>query len=178
MAELITLARPYARAAFEVAVADKSLDEWSESLGVLAAVTEDEKVATLLASPMLSAGKQAEALVGICGDAVSDKGANLLRLLAENKRLLLLPEIARGFETLKANHLKAVEVELISAYELSDEVVEQLTKALQKRLDREIALHRRVDKHLIGGAVIRAGDSVIDNSLRGKLNKLAESMNS
>lgn len=178
MAESITLARPYAKAAFEVAVADKTLDEWSEALSVLAAVTADDKIAILLASPTLSAEKQSEALVGVCGDKVSDKAANLVRLLAENRRLLLFAEISAGFETLKAEHLKAIEVELISAFELSEEVVEQLSKALHKRLDREIALTRRVDRHLIGGAVIRAGDTVIDNSVRGKLKKLAESMNS
>jgi len=178
MAESITLARPYAKAAFEAAVADKSLDEWSQTLAVLSAVVAHEKVATLLQSPSLAAEKQASTLQEICGDEITAKSGNLLILLAENRRLALMPQIAAMFELLKAEYQKAVEVELTTAFEVSDEVVEQVSKALARRLERKVSLHTRVDQSLIGGAVIRAGDTIIDNSVRGKLKKLAESLNS
>lgn len=178
MAESITLARPYAKAAFEVAVADKALAEWSAMLGTLAAVAADAKVSSLLKNPSLTAEKQSDALLAICGDEVSDKGKTMVRLLADNSRLPLLPEIAQIFEVLKAAKEKSIDVELSTAFALSDVLLEQLTQALQKRLDRQVKLHTNIDQGLIGGAVIRAGDTVIDNSVRGKLNKLAESLSS
>lgn len=178
MAESITLARPYANAAFEVALADKALAPWSQMLASLAAVCADPKVSALLKNPALTAEKQSQALLEICGDAVSDKGQNLVKLLAENRRLVLLPQISSIFDVLKAAQEKSIDVDVATAYQLSDEVVAQLTQALQKRLDRQVRLNTRVDQKLIGGAVIRAGDTVIDNSVRGKLNKLAESLSS
>jgi F-type H+-transporting ATPase subunit delta len=99
-------------------------------------------------------------------------------LLAENKRLQLLPEISELFESLKANQEMTIDVELSTAFELNKDVVKKITQALQTRLNREIKLQTRVDRNLIGGAVIRAGDTVIDSSVRGKLTKLAEAMNS
>jgi F-type H+-transporting ATPase subunit delta len=178
MAESITLARPYANAAFEVAVAGNALAKWSDMLKTLASVASNDKVSQLLKNPALTAEQQSDALLSICGDEISDKGQNLIRLLAENRRLALLPQIAEIFEVLKAAKEKSVDVELSTAYALSDDLVQNLIKALEKRLDRKVKLHTIVDKRLIGGAVIRAGDTVIDNSVRGKLNKLAESLSS
>lgn len=178
MAESITLARPYANAAFQVAVADKALAEWSAMLKTLAAVAADEKVSSLLKNPAMTAEKLSDALLAICGEEISAKGQNMIRLLADNRRLPLLPEISEIFEILKAAKEKSVDVELTTAYALSDALVEQLTQALQKRLDRQVKLHTSIDQGLIGGAVIRAGDTVIDSSVRGKLNKLAESLSS
>jgi|SRR5690606_21686071 len=178
MAESITLARPYANAAFEVAVADNALAQWSQTLQTLAAVSSQPKVSDLLKSPALTAEKQSEALLSICGDSISPKGSNLVRLLAENRRLALLPQISELFDTLKAAREKSIDVEVQTAYELSDAVVAQLAKSLEKRLDRSVKVHSTVDRQLIGGVVIRAGDTVIDNSVRGKLNKLAESLSS
>ena len=178
MAESITLARPYANAAFEVAAADNALAQWSQMLQTLAAVTSQPRISDLLKSPALTAEKQSEALLSICGDAISSKGSNMVRLLAENRRLALLPQISELFDALKAAREKSIDVEVTTAYALSDAVVAQLAKALEKRLDRSVKLHSTVDKQLIGGVVIRAGDTVIDNSVRGKLNKLAESLSS
>ena len=178
MAESITLARPYAKAAFEVAVADKTLTEWSDMLGTLASVSLDKKVSGLLYNPSLRADNQAAALLELCGDEVSDKGQQFVRLLAENRRLGLLPQISGLFDSLKAAQEKSVDVEMSTAFPLSDAVVEQLSAALQKRLERQVKLNTTVDEKLIGGVVIRAGDTVIDNSVRGKLNKLAESLSS
>ena len=178
MAESITLARPYANAAFEVAAADNALAQWSQMLKILAAVSSQPKISELLKSPALTAEKQSDALLSICGDDVSDKGSNMVRLLAENRRLALLPQISELFDTLKDAREKSIDVEVSTAYALSDATVKSLTAALEKRLDRSVKLHSTVDQQLIGGVVIRAGDTVIDNSVRGKLNKLAESLSS
>jgi F-type H+-transporting ATPase subunit delta len=178
MAESITLARPYANAAFEVAAVDNALAQWSLMLKMLAALTSQAKISELLKSPALTAEKLSEALLLICGDSVSSKGSNLVRLLAENRRLVLLPQISELFDALKDAREKSIDVEISSAYALSDAVVASLTAALEKRLDRTVKLHRTVNKQLIGGVVIRAGDTVIDSSVRGKLNKLAESLSS
>lgn len=178
MAESITLARPYANAAFEVAAADNALAQWSQMLNTLAAISSQAKISALLKSPALTAEQQSDALLSICGDSVSGKGSNMVRLLADNRRLALLPQISELFDALKDAREKSIDVELSTAYALSDAVVKSLTAALEKRLDRSIKLHASVDKQLIGGVVIRAGDMVIDNSVRGKLNKLAESLSS
>jgi F-type H+-transporting ATPase subunit delta len=178
MAESITLARPYARAAFEAAKADKDLGAWSRMLALLAAVSANEKVRTQLSTPSLTAEQQSALLITLTGNELTPRVQNLVNLLAENKRLVLLPEISEIFDALKANQEMTVDVELSTAFDLSKDVVTTLTQALQKRLDRQINLQTKVDRHLIGGAIIRAGDTVIDNSVRGKLTKLAEAMNS
>lgn len=178
MAELTTLARPYAKAVFEVALGDNELDKWSKMLTVCAAVAEHEKVSAVLSSPVLSDHQLAQTFIELCGDEVNEKGGNFIQILAENKRLPLLPELHELFEELKANQEKTIDVEISTAFEISAEVAEKLAQSLSKRLQREIKLETSVNKSLIGGAIIRAGDSVIDSSVRGKLKKLAESMNS
>ncbi len=178
MAELITLARPYAKAAFETALQAGALDKWSSMIALSAAVSGEKGVSTVLSSPSLSSHQIAEAFIGVCGDELDEKGKNFISLLAENKRLVLLPEISSLFETLKANQEMSVDVEITTAFEISSDVSNKLAKALKERLKREIILATKVDQSLIGGAIIRAGDNVIDSSVRGKLSKLAESMNS
>jgi len=178
VAELITLARPYAKAAFEVALEQSALDKWSSMLALSAAVSADSGVSEVLSSPSLSSDQIADAFMGICGDELDEKGKNFVCLLAENKRLILLPEISTLFDNLKANQEKSVDVEITTAFEISSDVSNKLAQALKDRLQREIILATSVDQSLIGGAIIRAGDNVIDSSVRGKLSKLAESMNS
>ena len=178
MAELITLARPYAKAAFETALQDDALDKWSSMIALSAAVAGEGGVSTFLSSPSLSSEQIAEAFVGICGDELDAKVKNFVTLLAEYKRLVLLPEISSLFEILKANQEKSVDVEITTAFEISSDIAEKLANSLRSRLEREINLATKVDQSLLGGAVIRAGDTVIDSSVRGKLTKLAESINS
>jgi len=178
VAELITLARPYAKAAFETALADSALDKWSGMIAMSAAVSGEDGVSTILSSPSLSSDQIADAFIGVCGDELDAKGKNFISLLAENKRLVLLPEISSLFEILKANQEMSVDVEITTAFEISSDISNKLAQALKDRLKREIILATNVDQSLIGGAVIRAGDNVIDSSIRGKLSKLAESMNS
>lgn len=178
MAELSTLARPYAKAAFQVAVQDGSLDSWSKMLTLSAAVSVDATVGVMLADPSLSSEKLALTFLSVCGEEIDTKGANFVHLLAENKRIGLLPEIAEQFDALKATQEKTLDVEVTTAYELSPETLAKLAQSLKVKLEREVKLNTNVDQSLLGGAVIRAGDTVIDSSVRGKLVKLAESMNS
>lgn len=176
MAELITLARPYAKAAFEVAVETDSLHAWSDALSLISAVVSDASVNAALSSPSLTGERQAQLVIDLCGDQLGDPVRNYVRILAENKRLGLLPEIVVLFEALKAQQEKKVDVELISAFPLSDSIEAKLAASLKEKLQRDVVLHSEIDKSLIGGAIIRAGDLVIDGSVRGKLARLAESM--
>jgi F-type H+-transporting ATPase subunit delta len=178
MAELTTVARPYAKAAFQVALEDNALNDWSRMLALAAAITRHERVQLLLQAPALTSEQVAESFIDICGDELNDKGKNYMRLLAENKRIALLAEIARIYENLRAQQEKSLDVEVLTPYEISQEVADKLAAALKTRLQREVKLATRTDQSLIGGAVVRAGDMVIDSSVRGKLAKLTESINS
>ena len=178
MAELSTLARPYAKAAFEYALSKSALADWSAALAMAAQVSQDDNVAALLSSPALTAAQMANTVIDICGDALGTDAQNFLRVLAENKRLPLLPEIHDLFDQYKANQEKSVDVSVLSAYELGDAAEQALAQVLSKKLEREVKVETEVDQSLLGGVLIRAGDLVIDGSVRGRLNKLAEAMNS
>lgn len=178
MAELSTLARPYARAAFEYAREAGKLAQWQQELATAAAVAADDAVATVLADPGLTAQQQASTLCEVCGDAIGSEVKNFVSILADNKRLPLLPEIFEQFEQFKANQEKSVDVEVISAFDLADEMRDKLARGLGAKLEREVNVRTSTDSGLLGGVLIRAGDLVIDGSVRGRLNKLAEAMNS
>jgi len=178
MAELSTLARPYAKAAFEFAADVGDLQGWSKSLSTAGAVAEQQAVVKFLSSPNATAAEQSAAITNICGDALSVTGQNFIAILSENRRLQLLPQISIQFEIMKANREKAVDVDVVSAYELDAGQQQKLSDALGAKLERNINMQVSFDKSLLGGAVIRAGDTVIDGSIRGRLAKLAESLNS
>ena len=177
MAELSTLARPYARAAFEYAVSVGDLTSWSKSLSLLGSVVQQPKVVTLLSAPNYTPSQQAETLIGLCGSELPYIVQNFVRVLSENRRLLLLVEVAHQFEVLKANREKTVDVEIVSAREITEEQQQKLASALSAKLARQVAMQVTVDASLLGGAVVRAGDTVIDGSIRGRLAKLAEAIN-
>lgn len=178
MAELSTLARPYAKAAFQAAVDAGELQAWSDMLVTTSEVTLNEDMAKVLSHPGLTGQQQAQTLIDVCGDTLNASGQNLVSVLAENKRISLLPQILEQFEHLKAELEKAVDVEIISAFEVSDESKQKLTDALKAKLAKDVRVSTTVDSTLVGGAIIRAGDMVIDGTVRGKLAKLAEAMNS
>jgi len=178
MAELRTLARPYAKAVFSYAKTSGALDQWSAGLALLSEVVKDAAVQKLLSSPELTKQQQAATIIDVCGEALDEKGRNLVVLLAENRRLPLLPFIHVQYLDLKAAEEKTVDVELISATELDDQQRQSFSQALSARLDRRVNISVSVDKSLIGGLLIRAGDTVIDGSLRGRLTKLAQALNS
>lgn len=177
MSQLTTYARPYARAAFETAIADGNLKAWSASLGLLAALVQDTKVAGYLSDPSRNTGEQGQTLIDLAGSEIDAKAQNLVLVLAANKRLALLPEIAELFDALKADYEKTIDVDVVSAFGLDQNAENNLVAALKQRLQRDVKLNVSVDSSLIGGMIVRAGDLVIDGSVRGKLNKLAESIN-
>jgi len=178
MAELSTLARPYAKAAFEFARDKDALAAWSEQLSTLANVTADDAMEAVLGSPAMTAAQQTETLNEVCGEALGAEVRNFVAILADNKRLTLLPEIYTLYEQHKANQAKSVDVNVVSAFDLEDAIKDKLAKVLSKKLEREVKVTTSTDKSLLGGVLIRAGDLVIDGSVRGRLNKLAEAMNS
>jgi len=165
-------ARPYAQAVFDTARKEGDLAGWSEKLALLAAISDDSTIKTMVASPRVTADQLAEALNKICGDKIGSYGQNLVRLLARNRRVGALPDIAIQYEKLRAESEQMVEAELITALEVSDEQVKKLAAALEQKLGRAVKLESRVDPSLMGGAVIKTGDLVIDGSVTTKLNKL------
>ncbi|HQQ63402.1 MAG TPA: F0F1 ATP synthase subunit delta [Pseudomonadales bacterium] len=176
MAELVTLARPYAKAAFEVALGEGKLGDWQVMLDTAGAVVSDEKVRAALSSPALTSEQQSQLMLGVCGDSLDAKASNLVRALASNKRLSLLPEIAIQFSNLKAQQEKIVAVEIRSAFPMDDAVAARLQQALGKKWQCRVELQTEVDASLLGGVVIKAGDTVIDASVRGRMQKLAEAL--
>ncbi|GAA4650379.1 F0F1 ATP synthase subunit delta [Kistimonas scapharcae] len=176
--ELTTCARPYAKAAYEVASENSALQSWSDMLRTSAAVSENDKIRRVLSSPVLTSREQADEFIRVCGDSLDEKGQNFIRTLADNKRITLLPQIADLFDRFKAEQERTADVEVISAFALSQEQLDRLAEKLHNRLGREVKLRVLVDKSLIGGVVIRADDMVIDGSVRARLAKLADAMNS
>ena len=132
----------------------------------------------MLGNPSLTAEQQAGTLTDVCGDALDVQAGNFIAVLASNKRLALLPEISSLFEQYKANQEKSVDVEVVSAFDLSDTARDKLAEALGTKLERQVKVRTSTDSDLLGGVLIRAGDLVIDGSVRGRLNKLAEALNS
>ena len=178
MAELTTVARPYAKAAFQFAEEKGLLAEWSTMLAFTAQVVEDPAVADILDNPKLTTEQQLETFTQICADQLVESGKNFIALLAGNRRLSALSAISGLFEQLKAEKEQSVDVKITSAFEVTSDQVTNVASALKKRLDRQVNIESEVDQSLIGGLIIRAGDIVIDGSVRGKLAKLAETMSS
>jgi F-type H+-transporting ATPase subunit delta len=174
--KLTTLARPYAAAAFEYALAKNALPEWEGMLQSGALLVEDPGMAKLLNSPGVSASELGDLFCEVLAQVLTPEKTNFIRLLAVNKRLSLLPDIAALFASYRAEHEKNVTVDVISATSLSEPYQQQLIKRLSKRLQSNVTLRCQIDPTLIGGAILRAGDMVIDGSVRGKLNRLLESL--
>ena len=178
MAELTTLARPYAKAAFEYAKAANKLQQWLEALEISAAVAEQDQIKKALGASGLSAEQKASVFVQVCGEKMDENIKNFIRTLASNKRLALLPFIKEQFANLKAQQEKTIDVEVTAAYELPVDLINKLAQSLSAKLDRNINVQSSVDKSLLGGAIIHTGDMVIDGSVRGRLAKLAEALKS
>jgi len=172
VADRATIARPYARAAFAHAREAKTLAEWSKLLGAAAAGSADARVARLIGNPHVTGDELVDLLGGLSKHAAADAGRNFLRALATNRRLALLPQIAVQFEKLRAETEGVVEVEVVAAREIAAPQEKRLQAALAKRLGREVRMHTRIDESLIGGAIVRAGDLVIDGTLKGRLERL------
>jgi F-type H+-transporting ATPase subunit delta len=178
MAELTTLARPYARAAFEHALTSQALAEWEQSLVTAAMVAVDQRTAAMLAEPGLTSTQKADTLIELCGEEMHEPARNFVQVMAENKRLPLLPQVYELFRVLKAAQERSVDVSVTSAFEISEQEAAKLAEALGRKLNRKINVATETDASLIGGVVIRTDDLVIDGSVRGRLAKLSEAMNS
>jgi F-type H+-transporting ATPase subunit delta len=177
MAELTTIARPYAQAVFQRAGETSKFPAWSEALQLMAAIATDDSMANVIAGALLSRTELADLFNEVAGDRIDQQARNLVKLLAENRRLALLPEIAAQYEELRTEAEGSVDAEIISAYAISDVQRGKVTESLKQRLGKDINLSVTIDESLVGGAIIRAGDMVIDGSVRGKLGKLASTMN-
>ncbi len=182
MADFSTVARPYAKALFDLATAQQKLPGWSAALNAAAAVIGDANAKRVLANPSLTESKRVEFVGSIAGGLPggellgTQEGSNLLKLLAENDRLAVLPEIAAQFDALKAQAENKVKVTFVSASPVDAALTEQVTKALTQRLGRAVELTLEVDPSLLGGAIIRADDMVIDGSVRTRLQRLTDAL--
>ncbi len=172
MAERATVARPYAKAAFAYARDKNTLDSWSGWLGTARAVVMSDDFKAFQSSPGVGRQQLRDLVANVCGEAIDGNGRALLDLLAENGRVHYLPEIAEHFDELKSDHQNVADVEVVSAAELNEIQRERLATALRTRLRRDVRLHCSVDPSLIGGAVVRSGDLLIDGSIANKLQRL------
>lgn len=176
MSELTTAARPYAKAVFELAESSGSLDTWSEQLGAMASIVSADGSAELLNNPKINSEQKVDTFVELASGSLNDQSVNLLKSLGENNRFALLPDMASLFETMKSESQGEVEGEIIAAAAMSDTQESAIVGALEKRLGRKVKLVTKIDETLLGGAVIRIGDLVIDGSLHGRFQKMKAAM--
>jgi len=177
MAESTTLARPYAQAIFELAEANKNLPEWSQTLSTLLELMSLESIKLIANSVKVSKQQLNEILKEACGSDIDAQGNNLVSLLIENGRLGLLTEISEVYEELRAEAESTIEAHVTTAFTLDEKQTEQMAKALKARLGRDVNIVSSVDKSILGGAIVRAGDLVIDGSVSGRISKLGQLMN-
>ena len=178
MAEAATIARPYAKAAFMSARAAKTFPEWSKALGKSAGLVADRRIADLISNPKLSRDQIVSMFAGLGGGGIDAHWQNFIRLLAKNKRLKVLPSIAAEYELLRADFENELDVAVISAVAMSAEQQAKLSFSLKTRFKRDVRMTTTVDASLLGGAVIRAGDLVIDGSMKGRLERMASEIDS
>lgn len=176
MSEITTVARPYARAAFEIAQSKGKLDQWSSQLAFLAAAIRDPSLRALIDSPRYTKQQRADLILKVAEGQLDEQGANFVRLLAENGKLVALPEIAGLYEFHRAEAEGSVEAEVTSAYAMSEAEISALAAGLKKRLGRDVRIKNKVDESLLGGALIQVGDMVIDGSIRGRLERMSTAL--
>ncbi|VAW61627.1 ATP synthase delta chain [hydrothermal vent metagenome] len=186
MSEYITQARPYAKAAFEVAQneskgAESKMAQWSEALQFIDAVVSNDDFVAIIDNPSMGAEAKGEILIDICSDktskvSLSEAQKNFIKVMAENSRLKLMPDIVFLFEAHRAEAENTIEATATSAFALSDAQVKSMTGALKKKLGCEVTLTTEIDKSLIGGVIIRAGDLVIDGSTQAKIGSLTQAV--
>lgn len=173
MSQAITVARPYAQAAFDEAQKKGELKAWSEMLHSAAQAVEQQDMQTVITSARVATAQLNNLMLAVCGGNLSVTAQNFIKLLVENKRLIVLPQILEMFETLRAEAEKSVDVVVTSAFDLTEAQKQKIAAALKVRMGREIKLSCETNRELLGGVVIRAGDKVIDGSARTRLSELA-----
>ncbi|TDQ57709.1 F-type H+-transporting ATPase subunit delta [Mesocricetibacter intestinalis] len=175
MSELTTIARPYAKAAFDFALENAAVEKWTEMLNFAAVVVDNEKIRSFLTGSF-SAQKIADSFISVCGEQLDQYGQNFIRLMAENKRLTVLPAVFQQFCAYVEEHNAVTEVQVISAHPLNAVQEQKIAVAMEKRLARKIKLNCSTDSSLIAGVIIRTDDFVIDGSSRGQLTRLASEL--
>ncbi len=176
MSEQATLARPYAAAVFKRAKETDATATWSQSLAFMSAVLKNEDISVVIDNPKVNKERLSALMLDICQEHINEENGNFLKLLVHNNRLMLLPVIAKLFEAYKAEDEGYVEVEVFTAYALSKEAKQKFTTTLEKTLGKKILMNVAVDKSLIGGVLVRAGDRVIDGSIKGRLQHMQKAL--
>jgi F-type H+-transporting ATPase subunit delta len=174
MSELVTLARPYAEAAFKRAQETDTLAKWSDSLNFLSAVMQDKDISVIIDNPKIAHEQIKGLLLEICEGQLSTEAENFVKLLIQNKRLSLAHQIALLFEQFRAEFEGYIDVNVTSAFSFSAEEQKKFTATLEKQLNKKVRAKVTVDKSLLGGVIVRAGDRVIDGSVKGQLQQLAK----
>jgi len=177
MADNASIARPYAKAVFDLATEGGNQDDWAATLESLAAIAQDAEFGKAVSSPQVTAEQLEELILGVLGKKVPTGGDNFIKLLAQNGRLESLPEVQQQYALLLAESRKSIEAEVLTARPLSADQKSNLTEALQTRLGVTVSIVETVDESLVGGAIVKAGDLVIDGSAKGRVEKLAIALN-
>ena len=176
MSELSHVARPYAKAIFDLAKEQGDFSEWSGQLKLLSLIASDKSFKALQGNPAISKDQMVELMTGVAGDDLTELGQNLVKLLVRNDRALAISEIGAQYKALKDEAEQVIEAELITASQIGDEQKQAIAKALSTRLGKKVKLEASVDEDLIGGAVVRAGDWVVDGSVRAQLSSLVSAI--
>ncbi len=176
MSDFTTAARPYANAVYDIAFETSSLESWGDALANLTTVIADAQMNELLDSPELGKNQKGELVIQVLGDKLTEKQQNLVKLMAENGRLKLMADVLEQFEVARAKAENKIEAEVISAFELSVQQISELVNTLKNKLGCDITLTVTIDESLIGGVIIKAGDTIIDASMKSQLDSLALSL--
>jgi len=176
MADNASIARPYAKAVFELAQETNSFDGWSAALANLAAVSQDESFGELINDPRVDGSKLAGLLIDLVKDSLPEGGENLVNLLVQNDRVAALADVEQQFGELVAKAQSLVNAEVTTALPLTDDQKASLTAALESRLGMKVAINETVDTDIVGGAIVKAGDLVIDGSAKGRIEKLTSTL--
>jgi len=177
MADFTTAARPYANAVYDLANQSKGLDSWGDALANLANVVNDAQMAKMLGNPDLGKQQKGELVIQVMGDNLNQQQQNLVKLMAENGRLQLMNDVLEQFEVARAKAENKIEAEVVSAFELSAEQTDELINTLKNKLGcDDVTLTTTIDESLIGGVIIKAGDTIIDASMKSQLDSLALSL--
>ena len=175
MTDLVTIARPYAKAAFDFSVENEKLSQWSEMFALLSQVLSNEEYIEL-SRVLATSEQQVESLISICGEHLDLHAHNLLRIMAQGNRLNVLPNVCDEFFLLKQKYDQCIDIEVTSAFDLTPEQKESLSQKLKRRFNQQMNLSYAIDKSLLGGIVIRTGDLMIDDSVRGRLERMNDTL--
>ncbi len=176
MTDFTTAARPYAKAVYDIANETGSLDSWGDALANMAAVVSDTEMSKLLSDPATGKQQKGELLIQVMADNLNAQQQNLVKLMAENGRLSIMPDVQDQFEIARAKAENKVEAEVVSAFELTAQQIDELVNTLKNKLGCDVTLTTTVDESLIGGVIIKAGDTIIDASMKSQLDSLALSL--